>query len=259
MNFVFTSAGNNTQFDKLWTGVHQKYDIYVVYYGDDESVFQRYNTNKQIKHCEKQKGSKFQNLIYFYKKYPHLFQIYDQFFILDDDIVFKVDDINRMFEMSRRYKLDICGPSFIKPSKISWNLTAHRENIEIAYTNFVEVNAMLFSQQALHNLIGRIMNAGLIEWGIDILAIWANGLYRKKAYAVIHSVKCINPREEHKLVKTKRELYNIKNIEGCIKMYANYVKKMGIRNELYHFIPTEYSCIKCCYNDMQSTMRWKHK
>jgi hypothetical protein len=34
---VFTSAGDNTNFDELWINCNQTYDIYVIYFGDDEA------------------------------------------------------------------------------------------------------------------------------------------------------------------------------------------------------------------------------
>ena len=34
---------------------------------------------------------------------------YEQFFILDDDIIISVEDINRMFDISCEYNLQICA------------------------------------------------------------------------------------------------------------------------------------------------------
>ena len=55
----------------------------------------------------KRKGSKFQNFHYIYENYPEIIDKYDGFFILDDDIIFNVEDINKMFELSKKYNFKI--------------------------------------------------------------------------------------------------------------------------------------------------------
>jgi hypothetical protein len=45
-NFVFSSVGDNTSFDSLWINDNMDYDIYVIYYGDDENIFTRYKKSK---------------------------------------------------------------------------------------------------------------------------------------------------------------------------------------------------------------------
>lgn len=247
-NFVFTSAGDNTNFDKLWLGNNKTYDVYVIYYGDNESVYNKYRKNEYIKHIEKRKGSKFQNFLYFYNKYPHIIHQYNRFFILDDDIIFSVADINKMFYMSKKYDLDICGPSFVESSVISWNITKHKPNTILTYTNFVEVNTMLFNSRALHKLMKYMVNE-LIGWGIDILAIWSNGLEKKNKYAIIHCVKCINPDYIMKKIDG-RELYKIENSKNRAKIYDSYIKKLGIYNQLYDYNVVEYESILMRYGDI---------
>jgi hypothetical protein len=248
MNFVFTSAGDNTYFDKLWLGNNKKYDVYVIYYKDNDDIYNKYKSNKYIKHVEKRKGSKFQNFLYFYNKYFNIIEKYDRFFILDDDIIFNVDDINKMFEISATYNLEICGPSFIHPSKISHAITKHVPGRIITYTNFVEVNTMLFSKSALINLM-KYMSSELIGWGIDYIAIWANGMTFKDKYAIVHYVKCINPDDKIKNIKI-RELYHIENAKKRDVIYNNYVKKIGIYEELKEYKKKEYKSILFSENNI---------
>lgn len=248
MNFVFTSAGNNTNFDKLWLGPQQNYDVYVIYYDKNDARYERYKKNKHIKQIERRKGSKFQNFLYFYNKYPQIISKYDRFFILDDDIIFKVDDINRMFSISREYKLDICGPSFVPPSKLSWGITKHVEKRLLTYTNFVEVNTMLFSKDALNNLM-KYMVPELICWGIDFMAIWANGINKENKYAIIHCVKCINPGNELKKSNV-REIDKVDNSEKRLYIFKEYTKKLKIYDEINNFRSREYKTLKTRYNEM---------
>jgi hypothetical protein len=126
-NMVFTSAGDNTDFINLWCSKNADYDIYVIYYGDNEQNYNKYS--QQVTFIEKDKGSKFQNFLKFYNKYPDIINKYDRFFILDDDIEIRVDDINTMFAISKKYDLLICWPSFADSSAISLPITKQKHGV----------------------------------------------------------------------------------------------------------------------------------
>lgn len=233
-NMVFSSVGDNTLFDQIWAGKEQNYDIYVVYYGDNDAHYEKYK--KVATWIERRKGSKFQNFYYFYHNYKALVEKYSRFFILDDDIQFEeggsyktsVLSINKMFEISREYNLDICGPSFTKDGIISHQITKHRPNVKLAYTNFVEVNVPLFSLEALNSLM-QWLTPDLIGWGIDYLAMWANDKERKSAYAIIHQVKCKNP-----FPNGVRELKLVKNCNKRAQIWKNYAKKINCPYQFVH-------------------------
>lgn len=229
-NFLFTSAGNNTNFDELWTRGNMNYDIYVIYYGDDEEIYNKYKS--KVKYIEKRKGSKFQNFNYFYKKYPDIIKQYDRFFIIDDDIIFETEDINKMFDISKKYDLSICGPSF-KNGRISHPITKHKKDILLSYVNFIEVGVPLFSSTALHNLM-KYYDDCLIGWGIDFLYIWANGSEKTKDYAIIHCVTCTNPKKDNK--DGTRELCLIPKYELRARTFINYAKKIGCKYTRSHKI-----------------------
>ena len=205
-NFVFTSAGDNTTFYNRWCGENQNFDMYIIYYGNNDDNYNLYKSKSKL--IERREGSKFQNFNYFYQTYPDIISKYDRFFILDDDIQMTCEDINKMFELSRKYNIAICQPSFSNDGKISHEITRHDPNILLRYTNFIEVNTPLYSKDALKNLMN-VYHPDLIGWGIDYLHIWANGLDNTNIYAIIHSVTCVNPTTQQKGI---RELLKIKNV-----------------------------------------------
>ena len=43
-NMVFISAGDNTNFDILYVNELMEYDIYVIYYGNNETIFNKYKS-----------------------------------------------------------------------------------------------------------------------------------------------------------------------------------------------------------------------
>jgi hypothetical protein len=230
-NMIFTSVGDNTSFQDIWIADEMNYDIYAIYYGNNEDVFENYKA--KVKFIEKRKGSKFQNFKYFYSHYPEIIDKYDYFFILDDDILISVSDINEMFDIADKYKLSICGPSFSN-GVISHGITKHCVNRLLTYTNFVEVNVPLFSKISLEKFMQKL-DCSLIGWGIDFLYIWCNGMDKQKDYAIIHKIKCENPQ------KTMRELHNCEGHANRISDWKRYATKI---NCPFTFIPLEYSSVK---------------
>jgi hypothetical protein len=236
-NFLFSSVGDNTNFDALWIDPNMNYDIYIIYYGDNDEIFNKYKEN--VKYIDRRKGSKFQNFKYFYDTQIDIINRYKHFFILDDDIIMNVDDINNMFKISIEYNLDICQPSFLSTGKISWNITRNKKNILLTYTNFVEVNTPLFNKISLDNLM-KVLDYSLIGWGIDYLCTWVNGINKDKSYAIIHKISCINPMDKDKKSK-KRELGLIPNHHSRAQAWKNFANKI---NCPVNFKVIEYSNIE---------------
>jgi len=235
-NMVFTSCGDNTNFHNLWCGVNRNYDIYAIYYGNNNVNFNLYQS--KVDFIEKRKGSKFQNFHYFYNKNPEIINKYDRFFILDDDIIFTSDDINKMFDISKKYDLVICGPTFKKKgSKISHGITIQQKDKYLRYVNFIEVNVPLFNRVAIDNLM-KYYDPVLIGWGVDYLAIWANGQNSKDKYALVDAVSCINPHDKKK--NNKRELLGLERANRRMYDWKNFKNKLNIKewkHKTYSFIP----------------------
>lgn len=231
-NLVFSSVGDNSNFEELWCDDNRNYDVYVIYYGDNEDIYNKYKS--KVDFIEKRKGSKFQNFHYLYNNNPELINQYERFFILDDDIIFNTNSINEMFALSKQYDLWICGPTFKADgnSKISWGLTIHQKNHLLRYTNFVEVNTPLFNKFALDKLM-KIYDPELIGFGIDFLYTHAialdvdESIYKKKI-ALIDKITCINPLDDKK--NNSRELYKIKNAHDRAKIWLEFKKKNNIPN-----------------------------
>tara|TARA_Y100000590_G_scaffold1649_1_gene2052 strand:- start:1676 stop:2518 length:843 start_codon:yes stop_codon:yes gene_type:complete len=235
-NLVFTSAGNNTQFHTLWLNGNPNFDTWCIYYGDNDEKYNEYK--KKVKYIERRKGGKFQNFHYIYNKYRDLVLSYERFFILDDDIIFETKDINKMFDISIEYDLDICGPTF-KPTggKISHEITTQRPNSKLRYTNFIEVGVSLFNKKALINLM-KYYDPILIGWGIDYLSIWANGQDKKDKYALIDEVSCINPHDNTK--SNGRENKLVKGFNNEANIWHKFKNKLNISvpaNITYKTIP----------------------
>ena len=142
--------------------------IWVVYYENNEKKYEDYK--KKVDFIDKKSSQNFKIYIIYITKYKEI-QKYDRFFILDDDIVINTSDINKMFEVSKKYKLWICQPSFGVGSKHG----EHTKNVKgaiLRYTNFIEVNTPLYTRWALNRLM-KYYTPKLIGWGVDYLSMWA--------------------------------------------------------------------------------------
>jgi len=232
-NLVFTSAGDDTFFDELWLDKNRNYDVWVTYYGDNDEIYEKYKS--KVDYIEKRKGSKFQNFHHVYT--TKNLSKYKRFFILDDDIIISTEEINKMFKISEEASLWICQPSFDHKSKLGWIINKHRKEYYLRYTNFVEVNTPLFTKGALSKLMDHY-SPELVEFGVDYLYIWANGLEERKKYAIIDTVQCHNPHnadgEGDKLSQHGM------SIEDRVKVWEEYRKELNIphwEHKTHQYIP----------------------
>ena len=216
-NLVYTSAGDNTLFYKYWCNDIKDYDLWVTYYGNNEKNFKVYS--KHADYITKRKGFKFQN---FYDLYNNKdLSQYDRIFILDDDIIISTESINKMFNISEKYDLNICGPTFTPTCKISHRKTINNPKWFMRYTNYVEVNVPLFKKEALRRLMD-VFDPKLVGWGIDRLASWANG-YNK--IALVDHVICVNPHDRSK---------------GGVRELTKGDESWAIREKIWHDVADKY-------------------
>ena len=224
-NLIFTSAGDNTQFYNHWLGENRNYDVWCVYYGNNDETYNMYEG--LVDKIWKRKGSKFQNFHHIYTNYKELLDKYDRFFIVDDDIVISTNDINNLFDISIKYDLWVCQPSFTEDSKISspfFNKVILGNYLR--YVNFIEVGVPVFSKEALYKFMA-YYDPILIGWGIDLLYMWVLGLEKENKYAIIDIIQCINPHDAHKNNKN-REHTNIENHNNEVEYWLQIKNKYNI-------------------------------
>lgn len=223
-NLIFTSAGDNTQFYNHWLGEHRNYDVWCVYYGNNDENYNMYEG--LVDKIWKRKGSKFQNFHYIYTNYREVLDKYDRFFIVDDDIVINTNDINNLFNIFIKYDLWVCQPSYTLDSKVSHEITLHKPNNILRYTNFTEVGTTVFSKYAIIKFM-EYYDPILIGYGIDLFYIWVLGEDKKDKYAIIDCIQCINPHDEQKNNKN-REHTNIENHNNEVDYWLQIKNKYNI-------------------------------
>lgn len=224
-NLLFTSAGDNTNFYKMWLNKNKTYDVCICYYGND--VIDKYKNDADI--YFKEKGGKFQNFYKIWNENENIRQ-YKRYFIVDDDIEISTDDINKLFKYLEEYDLWILQPSFdaTNPNcRISHDITKQDKTNILRYVNFIEVNTMLFSHYAISKCM-QIYDPSLVGYGIDILFLWYLGTEHQDKYAIIDSISCVNPYERPNKSE-QREIQKLQPDFMRLLVWKNISRKYRIK------------------------------
>ncbi len=116
---------------------------------------------------------------------------YDYFMLPDDDLLWSWEDVNVMFEVARRFDLQICQPSL--RGVINYNETRQNRNFLLRYVTLVEIMAPLFSRAALQTCIPTF---DFNEHGFGIDYAWAHMIgARTGSLAIVDKVFAIHTRE----------------------------------------------------------------
>lgn len=189
---IFSSIGKrqtDIQAIDLWKQNNKKrnFDIVLYYYKGDIP-------ENCVDYCVKREGTKFDNFYDFITKND--ISKYKGVWVVDDDIQIKTEDINTMFLLFEKYKLDIGQPSFTKKSLISHPHTIQNKNNLIRYTNFIENGVFILSYEAIQKIKGVFKNAKS-GWGLDYIC--CKKLDNKKNIAIIDKVACLHPHSKSSL------------------------------------------------------------
>jgi hypothetical protein len=128
-------------------------------------------------------------------KYPGIFRAleqrpdflkYDYYWMPDEDIWATPDMIDELFACMAGFDIWLGQPSVLntEDSFPSWNQFIHKEDVDIIYTNFVEIMCPCFSNEALRACLSTF-NKSMSGWGLDF--VWGK-IGVGKRMAVINSV-----------------------------------------------------------------------
>ena len=206
---LFSSVGKRDKSGvPFWTkSENRNYDISLYYYD--------YSKPKNCKdYCINQRGTKFINFYHYYMNND--ISQYDVFWIVDDDIQIETKDINSLFELFTKYKLDVAQPSFDKESFISHNITQQQPENVLRYTNFVEVGVFMLSKKAIKKCIDAFnkTNHGMY---LDYLVCKLNNNGRN--IAIIDEIPCHHPKQERVITKVRNFIKQIDDGNSLLNEY----------------------------------------
>ena len=179
-NLIIACAGDES-LHIPWFFKNRNYDLCVVYFGDDENVYQTYKEKSDFSFREK--GEKY----HITKKIiDNKIDVspYEYIWLPDIDVQISPESINRLFDIAKKFNLSICQPSM--DGYFSHDITYPRKTSALRYTSFVEVLAPLFNLETF-NLLKHTFDCNVTAHGLDF--VWPKLLnYPQNKIAIIDAI-----------------------------------------------------------------------
>lgn len=214
-NAVFVPVGKDSLHRQLLKG-DADFDLHLLIY---DGSYNKFCNDSDFVACDA--GYKVDMTYRYLHRHPELFEKYEYFFLLDDDIVISTEDVNRLFSMMREYQLKIAQPSLVM-SYYTYKHTAFHPFYILRYTNFVEMMMPCFSRDALKAVLPTFEQK--IRWcGIEMhWPVLVGSNHKDMAIVDAVSAKHTRPVQSwNSLSQLQQENYLKKhNLSWSIEMYG---------------------------------------
>lgn len=214
-NAVFVPVGKDSLHRQLLKG-DADFDLHLLIY---DGSYNKFCNDSDFVACDA--GYKMDMIYRYLHRHPELFEKYEYFFLLDDDIVISTEDVNRLFSMMREYQLKIAQPSLVM-SYYTYKHTAFHPFYILRYTNFVEMMMPYFSRDALKAVLPTFEQK--IRWcGIEMhWPVLVGSNHKDMAIVDAVSAKHTRPVQSwNSLSQLQQENYLKKhNLSWSIEMYG---------------------------------------
>lgn len=214
-NAVFVPVGKDSLHRQLLKG-DADFDLHLLIY---DGSYNKFCNDSDFVACDA--GYKMDMIYRYLHRHPELFEKYEYFFLLDDDIVISTEGVNRLFSMMREYQLKIAQPSLVM-SYYTYKHTAFHPFYILRYTNFVEMMMPCFSRDALKAVLPTFEQK--IRWcGIEMhWPVLVGSNHKDMAIVDAVSAKHTRPVQSwNSLSQLQQENYLKKhNLSWSIEMYG---------------------------------------
>lgn len=214
-NAVFVPVGKDSLHRQLLKG-DAGFDLHLLIY---DGSYNKFCNDSDFVACDA--GYKMDMIYRYLHRHPELFEKYEYFFLLDDDILISTEDVNRLFSMMREYQLKIAQPSLVM-SYYTYKHTAFHPFYILRYTNFVEMMMPCFSRDALKAVLPTFEKE--IRWcGIEMhWPVLVGSNHKDMAIVDAVSAKHTRPVQSwNSLSQLQQENYLKKhNLSWSIEMYG---------------------------------------
>lgn len=214
-NAVFVPVGKDSLHRQLLKG-DADFDLHLLIY---DGSYNKFCNDSDFVACDA--GYKMDMIYRYLHRHPELFEKYEYFFLLDDDIMISTEDVNRLFSMMREYQLKIAQPSLVM-SYYTYKHTAFHPFYILRYTNFVEMMMPCFSRDALKAVLPTFEQK--IRWcGIEMhWPVLVGSNHKDMAIVDAVSAKHTRPVQSwNSLSQLQQENYLKKhNLSWSIEMYG---------------------------------------
>lgn len=139
------------------------FDLVVTFYGN--SIPDSWSNTNESYDIIPIKGGKWRGL-YQYFKSTDQWREYDYILLPDDDLLCSAFEINRLFEIAKHTKVDLCQPALDGNSYFSHVITLKHESFNYRLTNFVELMIPCLSRRMLEATL-ELFDESNSGWGMD--------------------------------------------------------------------------------------------
>lgn len=115
-----------------------------------------------------QPGTKFTGMLKCWLQFGSILSRYDYIFLVDDDLVFRFDDVSRFFGLMKSYDLDLAQPSLTSNSQCAWRVFYNAQQRGVRKTNGVEIMMPALSRRAVELLLP-YFSYSVSGFGLDLL------------------------------------------------------------------------------------------
>lgn len=180
------AAVGESSLHRKWINKLPKFDLHLIVYDDS---YEKFKTDSM--YVTKAKGYKFTLIHDYLHNRPEIIDLYNYFFMPDDDILINTAGIHKLFRYMQKYNLAIAQPA-IANSNYSHHHTLKDPASKIRFTNFVEIMMPCFSKEALIKVL-HTFAATKHGWGIDFH--WGKIVeYRRMNMAIIDDIISLHTR-----------------------------------------------------------------
>ena len=223
-NLVFVRVGaQSLHRDWLEGPGERNWDFQLSQYDDDPEIGRGGDLPLSV-----DKGTKWDSIYRYLTNDPGLLDRYQYIAFMDDDIVFKKQDLNRYFEICAEHDLYIAQPSLHPDSHVCYAILLRCPFTKLRYTNFVECMAPALRTDYLRTFLPHMEHV-VSGWGMD--RIWT-GTMPDPAYrsAVIDEISMVHTRRHatgavYDAFKDQRLSPN-DEMESLIASYAGVPERM---------------------------------
>lgn len=160
-NLVITPIGDRSVHRTWLAGPDEpNFDLFLIYYGDGADTAQA-----DAKYYLRRKGFKWEHMHYVVEEHGQTLSQYDRIWCPDDDVACSTADVNLLFELFERYRLQLAQPAVARGEFFFRGLTQRRGNL-LRYSPFVELMCPIFTREAFVKVQPTFVE-NRSGWGID--------------------------------------------------------------------------------------------
>ena len=160
-NLVISPIGDNSKHRTWIEGPGSpNFDMFLIYYGDGPD-----SAAGDAKYYLRNKGFKWEHIHLVADKHRDTLRQYDYIWCPDDDIACDTAGVNKLFEIVRKYNVQLAQPAISAGEFAFKGLIQQRGNI-LRYSPYVEVMCPIFTQAAFFKLQDTFLE-NRSAWGLD--------------------------------------------------------------------------------------------